>query len=182
MENITMQEPSPNQVDQGQTLTHFDRSGRARMVDVGKKQETERVAVASGRVLMAPATLELIRQGRATKGDVLAVAQVAGIMGAKRTPDLVPMCHSLMLTRVDIAFDLQDDALTIQASVATRGRTGVEMEALSAVAIAALTVYDMLKAADRGMVIDQIRLEEKKGGRSGEWRRDDDSAVADLER
>jgi cyclic pyranopterin phosphate synthase len=154
------------------SLTHFDRAGRARMVDVGKKPETERVAVASGRVLMAPETRELIRQGRAAKGDVLAVAQIAAVMGAKRTSDLIPMCHPLMLTRIEVAFDLQDKGVAITATVGTRGRTGVEMEALTAVATAALTIYDMLKAVDRGMRIDRIQLEEKRGGRSGEWRRE----------
>ncbi len=152
-------------------LTHFDREGRARMVDVGRKEETERVAVASGRVRMAPETIAMIREGRAAKGDVLAVAQVAAIMGAKRTPDLVPMCHPLVLTRVDVRLDLAADGVEIAATVATRGRTGVEMEALTAVATAALTIYDMVKAVDRGMVIDQVQLEHKEGGRSGVWDR-----------
>jgi cyclic pyranopterin phosphate synthase len=155
-----------------QALTHFDRSGRARMVDVGDKEETERIAIASGRVQMARETIELIRTGRAAKGDVLAVAQVAAVLGAKRTPDLIPMCHPLMLTRVDIGFELRDDEVSIQATVATRGRTGVEMEALTAVSAAALTIYDMLKAVDRGMTIDAIRLERKEGGRSGSWTRE----------
>ncbi len=155
----------------GDDLTHFDRAGRARMVDVGAKDETERSAVASGWVRMLPSTVELIREGRAKKGDVLAVAQVAAVMGAKRTPDLVPMCHPLMLTRIDVAFDVRIDGIWIEATVATRGRTGVEMEALTAVATAALTIYDMVKSVDRGMSIDGIRLEHKAGGRSGEWRR-----------
>jgi cyclic pyranopterin phosphate synthase len=154
------------------TLTHFDDTGRARMVDVGEKPETERVAVASGRVRMARETVDLVRTGRAAKGDVLAVAQVAAVMGAKRTADLIPMCHPLMLTRIDVAFDLQQADVLIEATVATRGRTGVEMEALTAVATAALTIYDMLKAVDRGMTIDEIRLESKEGGRSGRWSRD----------
>ncbi|MGH2616490.1 MAG: cyclic pyranopterin monophosphate synthase MoaC [Thermomicrobiales bacterium] len=153
----------------GEPLTHFDRAGRARMVDVGGKPETDRIAVASGRVRMQPSTVELVQQGRAAKGDVLAVAQVAAVMGAKRTPDLIPMCHPLMLTRIDIAFDLTEDVIGIEATVATRGQTGVEMEALTAVATAALTVYDMLKAVDRGMTIEEIRLEQKSGGRSGAW-------------
>lgn len=157
-------------------LTHFDREGRARMVDVGQKEESERVAVASGRVRMAPETIALIREGRAAKGDVLAVAQVAAIMGAKRTPDLVPMCHPLMLTRVDVRLDLAGDGVEIMATVATRGRTGVEMEALTAVATAALTVYDMVKAVDRGMVIEQVQLERKEGGGSGIWDREQDNA------
>lgn len=153
------------------SLTHFDSAGRARMVDVGGKEETERVAVASGRVQMRPETVELIRQGRAAKGDVLAVAQVAAVMGAKRTSDLVPMCHPLMLTRIDVSFEVRDADVGIKAEVATRGRTGVEMEALTAVATAALTIYDMLKAVDRGMVIAGIQLERKEGGRSGVWSR-----------
>ena len=139
------------------------------MVDVGEKPETERVAVASGRVRMSNETIELVRQGRAAKGDVLAVAQVAAVMGAKKTPDLIPMCHPLMLTRIDVAFEVLDEEVHIEATVATRGRTGVEMEALTAVATAALTIYDMLKAVDRGMTIDAIRLELKEGGRSGHW-------------
>jgi cyclic pyranopterin monophosphate synthase len=153
-------------------LTPFDRSGRARMVDVGEKPETERVAVATGRVHMTGETVELIQAGRAAKGDVLAVAQVAAVMGAKKTSDLIPMCHPLMLTRIDVAFELSDEDVRIQATVATCGRTGVEMEALTAVATAALTIYDMLKAVDRGMTIEEIRLESKEGGRSGRWSRD----------
>jgi cyclic pyranopterin monophosphate synthase len=152
-------------------LTHFDRAGRARMVDVGEKPETERIAVASGQVRMASDTIELIRTGRAAKGDVLAVAQVAAVMGAKKTGDLIPMCHPLMLTRIDVAFDLREEDVRIEATVATRGRTGVEMEALTAVATAALAIYDMLKAVDRGMTIEQIQLESKEGGRSGNWTR-----------
>src|SRR5918994_7833900 len=154
------------------TVTHFDRSGRARMVDVGEKLETERVAVASGRVRMARETVELIRAGRAAKGDVLAVAQVAAVMGAKKTADLIPMCHPLMLTRIDVTFNLRDEEVHVEATVSTRSRTGVEMEALTAVATATLTIYDMLKAVDRGMTIEEIRLESKEGGRSGRWSRD----------
>lgn len=157
------------------SLTHFDPAGRARMVDVGEKDETTRVAVATGRVTMQPATLALVREGRAAKGDVLAVAQVAAIMGAKRTPDLIPMCHPLMLTRVDVGFALADNAIDITATVATRGRTGVEMEALTAVSTAALTIYDMLKAADRAMEITDIHVERKEGGRSGTWERAEDT-------
>jgi cyclic pyranopterin monophosphate synthase len=142
------------------------------MVDVGEKPETERVAVATGRVHMTGETVELIQAGRAAKGDVLAVAQVAAVMGAKKTSDLIPMCHPLMLTRIDVAFELSDEDVQIQATVATCGRTGVEMEALTAVATAALTIYDMLKAVDRGMTIEEIRLESKEGGRSGRWSRD----------
>jgi cyclic pyranopterin phosphate synthase len=150
-------------------LSHFDRSGRARMVDVGGKAETEREATAVGRVAMMPETVEIIREGRAAKGDVLAVAQVAAVMGAKRTPDLIPMCHPLMLTRIDVDFELDESGVSIMATVATRGRTGVEMEALTAVATAALTIYDMVKGVDRAMSIEEIRLERKSGGRSGTW-------------
>ena len=148
------------------------------MVDVGEKPESERVAVATGLVRMAGETVELVRTGRAAKGDVLAVAQVAAVMGAKKTADLIPMCHPLMLTRIDIAFDLRDEHIWIEATVATRGRTGVEMEALTAVTTAALTIYDMLKAVDRGMTIEEIRLESKEGGRSGRWSRDAATAGA----
>lgn len=162
--------------DRETELTHFDAAGRARMVDVGAKDETVRTAVATGRVEMLPATVELVRTGQAAKGDVLGVAQVAAIMGAKRTPDLIPMCHPLMLTRVDVAFTLEEEAIAIAATVSTRGRTGVEMEALTAVATAALTIYDMLKAVDRGMAIGGIQLEHKTGGRSGVWDREVDVA------
>ncbi len=158
--------------DHSGELTHFDASGRARMVDVGSKEETVRTAIATGRVEMQPETVQLVREGRAAKGDVLAVAQVAAIMGAKRTPDLIPMCHPLMLTGVNVEFELQDRAVLISARVSTRGRTGVEMEALTAVATAGLTIYDMLKAVDRGMVISGIQLERKQGGRSGNWERE----------
>jgi cyclic pyranopterin monophosphate synthase len=161
----------PERESEPPALSHFDAAGRARMVDVGAKAETERVAVASGRVRMQPETVDLIRQGRAAKGDVLAVAQVAGVMGAKRTSELIPMCHPLLLTRIDIAFSLGEDAVEIRATVANKGQTGVEMEALTAVAAAALTIYDMVKAVDRGMVIEQIQLERKEGGRSGLWER-----------
>ena len=153
-------------------LSHFDATGRARMVDVGGKPDTERIAIASARVCMARETIELIRQGRAAKGDVLAVAQVAAVMGAKRTPDLIPMCHPLLLTGVGVSFELLDDEVRIEATVKTRGQTGVEMEALTAVATAGLTIYDMLKAVDRGMTISDIQLERKEGGRSGSWSRE----------
>lgn len=162
--------------DDARGLTHFDEDGRARMVDVGSKDETIRTAVATGRVEMQPATVELVRLGRAAKGDVLAVAQVAAIMGAKRTPELIPMCHPLMLTGVEVSFELRDSAILITAKVSTRGRTGVEMEALTAVGAAGLTIYDMLKAVDRGMVIQDIQLEQKEGGRSGTWQRETDGA------
>jgi cyclic pyranopterin phosphate synthase len=154
-----------------QRLTHFDASGRARMVDVGAKDETERVAVARGTVEMQPETLRLILEGRAKKGDVLAVAQVAGIMAAKRTHELIPMCHPLLLTGIEVSFvpDEAASALQISATVRTFGKTGVEMEALTAVSVAALTVYDMVKAVDRGMTVTGIRLAEKQGGKSGDF-------------
>ena len=154
-------------------LTHFDASGRARMVDVGEKEITHRVAVASGRVTMQPKTATLIREGRAAKGDVLAVAQVAAIMGAKKTHELVPMCHPLLLTKIEVEFELGVAAVAITARVETRGQTGVEMEALTAVSVAALTIYDMVKAVDRGMTIEAIQLDQKSGGRSGDWARSD---------
>jgi len=161
-----------------QRLTHFDVSGRARMVDVGAKAETERVAVARGSVRMQPETLRLILEDRAKKGDVLAVAQVAGIMAAKRTHELIPMCHPLLLTGIEVAFepDEQASALHIAATVRTYGKTGVEMEALTAVSAAALTVYDMVKAVDRSMTIADIRLAEKHGGKSGDFVHPDESA------
>src|SRR5215210_2580228 len=147
-------------------LTHFDASGRARMVDVGEKEVTHRVAVASGRVTMQPETASLIREGRAAKGDVLAVAQVAAIMGAKKTHELIPMCHPLLLTRIEVGFELEDEGVAITARVETRGQTGVEMEALTAVSAAALTIYDMVKAVDRAMTIEGVRLLHKSGGKS----------------
>lgn len=146
------------------------------MVDVGDKADTKRIAVASGRIRMKPETIELIRSGSAQKGDVLGVAQVAGIMAAKNTPQIIPMCHPLMLTGVDIAFDVLDDAVAIRATVKNNGKTGVEMEALTAVSAAALTIYDMVKAVDRGMVIENIQVESKEGGASGEWNRVEDEA------
>jgi|SRR5579884_1234589 len=153
-------------------LTHFDAAGRARMVDVSEKDVTHRVAIATGRVAMRPETVALIREGRAAKGDVLGVAQVAAIMAAKKTHELIPMCHPLLLTRVEAGFALEDAAIAITARVETRGQTGVEMEALTAVSAAALTIYDMVKAVDRGMTIGDIRLEHKTGGRTGTWERD----------
>lgn len=157
-------------------LTHFDPEGRARMVDVGAKGETMREATARGRVTMKPDTMARIRDGRIAKGDVLAVAQVAGIMGAKRTPDLIPMCHPLLLSGIDMRFRLDEPttSVEIEATVRLTGRTGVEMEALTAVSVAALTVYDMCKAVDREMVIDRVRLVRKSGGKSGEFVRDED--------
>lgn len=153
------------------TLTHFDEAGNARMVDVGHKPETDRIAIATGRVTMAPETATLIREGRAKKGDVLGVARIAAIMAAKRTSDTIPMCHPIPITRADIGFELDDTGVSIEARVDTRGQTGVEMEALHAVSVAALTIYDMIKAVDRGMVIEHIRLDYKEGGQSGVWQR-----------
>lgn len=141
------------------------------MVDVGAKDESHRVARAAGLIRMLPATFELVAQGRAAKGDVLGVARIAAIQGAKRTAELIPLCHPLPLTRVTVDFELDAAACCVrcEAQVETRGRTGVEMEALAAVQIGLLTVYDMLKAADRGMVIDGVRVLEKRGGKSGDW-------------
>lgn len=154
------------------TLTHFNKEGRAQMVDVSNKNVTARAAVARGVVKMRPETLELIREGAIKKGDVLAVAQVGGIMGAKKTPDLIPMCHPLQLTGVDINFSaLSDTELGIVATVKTMDRTGVEMEALTAVSITALTIYDMCKAVDKTMIITDIELVEKTGGKSGGWKK-----------
>ena len=152
-------------------FTHFNEQGRARMVDVSGKEPTDRTAVAAGTVRMQPSTVEAIRTGGVPKGDVLAVAQVAGILAAKRTSEIVPMCHPLALTGVDIRFALRDDAVDVEAAVRCRGETGVEMEALHAVTAAALTIYDMCKALEKGMVISDVRLLEKTGGKSGDYRR-----------
>jgi cyclic pyranopterin phosphate synthase len=150
-------------------LTHFDAQGNARMVDVGDKAETERVAVARASVVMQPATLKLIQDKAVRKGDVLAVAQLAGIMAAKRTPDLIPLCHPLALTSVQVTLscDPARCAVDVEATCRLKGRTGVEMEALTAASVAALTVYDMCKAADRSMTITEVRLVHKSGGKSG---------------
>jgi cyclic pyranopterin phosphate synthase len=153
------------------SLTHLDESGRARMVDVSDKDVTRREATARAVVSMRPSTAELIAAGGVAKGDVLAVAQVAGVMAAKRTPDLIPLCHPLPISGVDMNFDLdvEQAQLEIQATVRVTGRTGVEMEALTAASVAALTVYDMCKAVDRGMTISDIQLLHKAGGKSGEY-------------
>ncbi len=152
-------------------LTHFDAAGQAHMVDVASKDVTHRVARAEGRIRLLPATLALVREGRAAKGDVLAVARIAAIQGAKRTADLVPLCHPLPITRVTVDFALDEAACEVRctAQVETLGRTGVEMEALTAVQVGLLTIYDMCKAADRGMEMTGIRLLEKHGGKSGDW-------------
>ena len=150
-------------------LSHLDDQGAARMVDVSAKPETERVATAGCRVVLAPETLELLASSGLPKGDALAVARVAGIMGAKRTPDLIPLCHPLPITGVDMRFDWHGSELEIQATVRVTGKTGVEMEALTAASVAALTVYDMCKAVDRGMSISNVELLHKAGGKSGEF-------------
>ncbi|MEJ7137351.1 cyclic pyranopterin monophosphate synthase MoaC [Amphibiibacter pelophylacis] len=160
--------------DPADTLTHFDASGQAHMVDVGAKTPTERLARARGRILMQAATLERVREGSSAKGDVLGVARLAGIMAAKKCGDLIPLCHPLPLTHVRVGFTLQDDppAVLCEAVAQTEGKTGVEMEALTAVSVALLTVYDMCKAVDKGMVMDGIALLEKRGGKSGHWLRE----------
>ena len=153
------------------TLTHFDSDGNAVMVDVSAKDETERVATAAGAVVMQPETVQLIADGGMKKGDVLSVARLAGIMGAKKTPDLIPLCHPLALSSVKVELNIDTDrnAVDIEATCKLKGRTGVEMEALTAVSVAALTVYDMCKAVDRGMQITDIRLTHKSGGKSGTY-------------
>lgn len=158
-------------------LTHFNEQGRAHMVDVTEKQATRREATAHAQIVMRAETMALIREGKMKKGDVLAVAQVAGIMAAKKTPEIIPMCHPLPLTKVDVRFEEgtvtgEEAVLDLYATVATTYQTGVEMEALTAVTAAALTVYDMCKAADKGMTIREVRLEEKTGGKSGDFRRE----------
>jgi cyclic pyranopterin phosphate synthase len=157
-------------------LTHVDEQGAARMVDVGGKDVTERTATAAGRVMVSPQVVGLLRSGGVRKGDALGVARVAGIMGAKRTPELVPLCHPLPLTSVKVDLDVADDAVEIRATVTTVARTGVEMEALTAVSVAALTVVDMVKAVDKAAVISDIRVLTKSGGRSGDWSRDNPPA------
>ncbi len=154
-------------------LTHFDAGGKARMVDVTEKAVTQRIAIATGSVVMKPATLRIVREGRAEKGDVLGVARVAGIMAAKKTSELIPMCHPLAITSVTIDFRLntRKSCVEITASVKVAGQTGVEMEAMTAVSVAALTIYDMCKAVDKEMVITEIMLVEKQGGKSGTFRR-----------
>jgi cyclic pyranopterin monophosphate synthase len=155
-------------------LTHTDEEGRARMVDVGDKAVTTRSATASGFVKMAAATVKAIREQRSPKGDPLEVARIAGIMAAKRTAELIPLCHNLPLSHADVQLDLKADGIAISATARTDGKTGVEMEALSAASVAALTIYDMCKAIDKGMVITDIRLESKSGGRSGDYVRPED--------
>ena len=155
-------------------LTHFNQAGEARMVDVGDKPSSARRALAAGRISMQAETLQLIQQGKHKKGDVLGVARTAGIMATKRTPDLIPMCHPLALTHVEINFEVDTDnnAIECRVTAETRGQTGVEMEALTGLQITLLTIYDMCKAVDRGMVMSDLRLLEKSGGKSGHWKRD----------
>jgi cyclic pyranopterin monophosphate synthase len=152
-------------------LSHFDKSGQAHMVDVGDKPQTKRRAVASGIIKMLPATLKLILQGDAKKGDVLGIARIAAIQGSKRTSDLIPLCHPIALTKVAITFEVDEKntQITCTAQCETTGQTGVEMEALTAVSVGLLTIYDMCKAVDRGMVMGEIKLLEKHGGKSGDW-------------
>jgi len=165
MSSPSSTQPSP--------FTHFDAQGQAHMVDVGAKASTHRVAVATGRIQMLASTLALIESGTAKKGDVLGIARIAGIQGAKRTSDLIPLCHPLALTRVVVNFEVLSDAevptIVCTATAETVGQTGVEMEALTAVQVALLTIYDMCKAADRGMVMTDVKLLEKQGGKSGHW-------------
>jgi len=153
-------------------LTHLDSQGKARMVDVGGKADTQRVAVAEGRILMSAAALTAIRDGSVPKGDVLAAARIAGIMAAKKTADLIPLCHPLALDTVTLDFTIEAQGVRVTATASLTGRTGVEMEALTAVSVALLTVYDMAKAIDKGMVIESVRLIEKRGGKSGHWKAD----------
>lgn len=150
-------------------LTHIDSDGTARMVDVGAKAETQRLAVASGRITMTATALEAIRAGNAPKGDVLGTARIAGIMAGKKTSDLIPMCHPLMLDAVNVDFTFEDNAIRATATASLTGKTGVEMEAITATSMALLTIYDMAKALDKGMVVGEIRLIEKRGGKSGHW-------------
>lgn len=154
-----------------QKLTHLDESGRAKMVDVGAKPDTERVAVARGGVLMQPETLQLIIDGNMKKGDVLTIAETAGVMAAKRTSDLIPLCHPLLLSKIEVVCtpNSAESRVDIEATVKLRGKTGVEMEALTAVSVAALTIYDMAKAVDRTMRLSDIRVAQKSGGQSGDW-------------
>jgi cyclic pyranopterin phosphate synthase len=151
-------------------LTHLDESGQARMVDVGAKPETHRVAIAAGRIAMSSAALDAVRDGTAAKGDVLAAARIAGIMAAKKTGELIPLCHPLSLDAVTVDFALEDGGIAATATASLTGRTGVEMEAMTAVSIALLTIYDMVKAVDKGMVIEAVHLVEKRGGKSGTWK------------
>ncbi|MEU5363386.1 cyclic pyranopterin monophosphate synthase MoaC [Streptomyces sp. NPDC005925] len=168
---MSTQDRPPQEQPPRDRLTHIDEAGAARMVDVSGKDVTARTARASGRVLVSPRVVELLRGEGVPKGDALATARIAGIMGAKRTPDLIPLCHPLALSGVKLDLSVADDAVEILATVRTTDRTGVEMEALTAVSVAALTVIDMVKAVDKGAVITDVRVEEKTGGTSGAWSR-----------
>lgn len=150
-------------------FTHFNESGRAHMVEVSEKEDTKRIAVATGSIKMKKETINMIKDGLIKKGDVLSVAQIGGIMGAKKTSDLIPMCHNIFLTGADIRFNILEDSIEIEAEAKTVGKTGVEMEALTAVSLAALTIYDMCKAVDKDMTISEIKLIRKSGGKSGEY-------------
>lgn len=154
-------------------LTHLDAQGNARMLDIGGKAETQRIAIASGRIRMSAQALGAIRGGDTPKGDVLAAARIAGIMAAKKTAELIPLCHPLALDAVTVDFAFEDDAIRATATASLSGRTGVEMEAITAASIALLTIYDMAKALDKGMIIEELRLIEKRGGKSGTWRAED---------
>ncbi len=160
-----MEEPN-----QTKDLTHLDEHGHARMVDIGGKAETVRVAIASGRIRMSAAALDAIRDGNAPKGDVLAAARIAGIMAAKKTAELIPLCHPLSLDAVTLDFAFESDGVRATTTASLTGKTGVEMEAITATSVALLTIYDMAKALDKGMVIEDVRLLEKRGGKSGTWR------------
>jgi cyclic pyranopterin phosphate synthase len=168
---MTSQKTLPHSDQSDTALTHFDSSGQAHMVDVGAKAETHRIAIASGTIRMKPETLAIILSGTVKKGDVLGIARIAAIMGAKRTSDLIPLCHPLALTRVTVDFSIDEglSSVSCTAQVETTGKTGVEMEALTAVQVGLLTIYDMCKAVDRGMVITDVRVAEKRGGKSGDW-------------
>ena len=155
-------------------FTHFNEEGRAHMVEVGHKEDTRRIAIATGKIRMKEETINLVKEGLIKKGDVLSVAQVGGIMGAKGTSQLIPMCHNINLTGVDIRFNILEDTIEVESEVKTIGKTGVEMEALTAVSLALLTIYDMCKAVDKDMVIEDIKLMKKSGGRSGEYIRKTD--------
>ena len=163
-----MPQNPPSKDDKNQ-LTHFDVSGKAHMVDVGEKKETHRIAIASGSIHMKPETMALVLAGQADKGDVLGIARIAAIMGAKKTSELIPLCHPVGLTKVTVDFTTENTCVTCRAQAETMGKTGVEMKALTAVQVGLLTIYDMLKAVDRGMVMTDIHLQEKSGGQSGHW-------------
>ncbi len=168
---MTTTKHQQDSADSATGLNHFDQSGQAHMVDVGSKQDSHRVAIASGNIRMQPQTLAVIQSGTAKKGDVLGIARIAAIMASKRTSDLIPLCHPLALTHVSVEFaiDVEQSTITCTVRVETQGKTGVEMEALTAVQVGLLTIYDMSKAIDRGMVMGNIRVQEKHGGKSGSW-------------